>query len=342
MNHIWKRLQKETNPILLYGTGNGADKIIYELNRLGISIDGVFASDGFVRDRYYRNFKVMSLEEAESKFGTFTALFSFGSNRPEVLENIKRIMKKHTLLAPEVPVANGEIFSLDFARRNADKLYKVYSLLADEQSRKTFEQTVLFKLDGNIQRLFDCAVLADEPFENILKLEPNSSFLDLGAYNGDTALDFARRVPDYSRIVALEPDKKSFMKLCKNTDGLNIEKINAAVSRKCQTVSFSGKSSRGSSIGIGTDIPAINIDSICNASGFDYIKFDVEGSELDAIRGGSECIKKFKPKMRVAAYHKSEDYFTLPLQILEYRSDYRIYMRHLPCVPAWDTDFFFI
>lgn len=342
MNYIWKRLQKETNPILLYGTGNGADKIICELDRLGISIDGVFASDGFVRDRYYKKFKVMSLEEAENRFGTFTALFSFGSDRPEVLDNIKRIMKKHTLLAPEVPVANGEIFNLDFARRNARKLETVYSLLADDQSRKTFEQTVLFKLDGNVQRLFDCEVPADEPFNNILKLEQNSSFLDLGAYNGDTVMDFVKRVPNYSRVVALEPDKKSFTKLCNNTKDMNIERVNAAVSDKCQTVAFCKKSSRGSSIGIGEDIQAITIDSLCGVEGFDYIKFDIEGTELDAILGGSECIKKFRPKMRVAAYHKSTDYFFLPLQILQYRDDYQLFMRHLPSVPAWDTDFFFV
>ena len=104
MTDIWNKLKAEERPVLLYGTGNGADKILDELAKYGIEIKGVFASSGFVRDRYFRGFKVMSFEEAENIFGDFVALFSFGSNRPEVIDNIKRITSSHTLLAPEVPV----------------------------------------------------------------------------------------------------------------------------------------------------------------------------------------------------------------------------------------------
>ena len=76
MIDIWQRLKEEKRPVLLWGTGNGADKILAELTRLGISVSGVFASDGFVRERYYQGFKVMSLAEAEEAFGDFAALFS--------------------------------------------------------------------------------------------------------------------------------------------------------------------------------------------------------------------------------------------------------------------------
>ena len=342
MQDIWQRLKNEDKPILLYGTGNGADKILNELERLNIEVSGVFASDGFVRSRTYRGFKVISLSDAEQQFKDFTALFSFGSDRPEVLENIKKIMSRHTLLAPEVPVAGGEIFNIDFARAHADELMRVYSLLADEQSRKTFEQTVLFKLDGDISRLFECEVDKDEPFNNILKLESNFSFLDLGAYNGDTVLDFIDRVGDFSCVKAVEPDKRSFRKLCENTKHLNIECVNAAVSEKIGSVSFAKKASRGSTIGVGEAIPAVSVDSLTDATRFDYIKLDVEGAELAALTGAENTIKRDKPKMRIAAYHKSVDYFTLPLKVLEYRDDYKIYMRHLPSVPAWDTDFYFV
>ncbi len=342
MQDIWQRLKSEERPILLYGTGNGADKIIAELTRLGIRVGGVFASDGFVRERTYRGFRVMSLSDAEAAFGDFVALFSFGSDRPEVLDNIKKIMARHTLLAPEVPVAGGEIFNMEFAKKHSEALQKVHTLLADEQSKKTFEQTVLFKLDGDISRLFDCEVDKNEPFENILKLEKGSSFLDLGAYNGDTVLDFCSRVGAFSHITAVEPDKRSFRKLSENTKALSIERINAAVSDKVGTVSFAKKASRGSTIGVGEDISAVSVDSIAESKPFDYIKFDVEGAEYSALVGAEKTIKRDKPKMRIAAYHKSADYFLLPLKVLEYRDDYKIYMRHLPSVPAWDTDLYFV
>ena len=170
MTDIWTKLKTEEKPILLYGTGNGADKILDECNRLGIKISGVFASSGFVRERYFRGFKVMSFDGAKEVFGDFIVLLSFGSDRPEVIENVKSIMKTHALFAPEVPVCGNEIFNLEFARKHADELFRAYSLLSDERSRSVFEQTVLYKLDGNIEHLFACEIPKDEAVEDILKL----------------------------------------------------------------------------------------------------------------------------------------------------------------------------
>ena len=340
---IWTYLKSTDRPIILYGTGNGADKIYAELERLGIKVRGVFASDGFVRERYYKGFKVLSLAEAEKEFDDFIALFCFGSSRSEVLENIKHILKRHTLLAPEVPVYGKEIFNIDFVRKHQKELEQVYSLLCDDISRNVFEQTVLFKLDGNINRLFACETDVDESFDNILKLSPKTSFLDLGAYNGDTVLDFANRVPDFSHISAVEPDAKNFKKLCNNTSHLNINAVNAAVSSYCGTAHFSTKSSRGSSIGSGlTSIPCINVDSLNPETPFNYIKFDVEGAESEAILGAKQTILDSKPKMKIACYHRSEDYYQIPLEVFAIRDDYKLYMRHFPGVPAWDTDFYFV
>ncbi len=340
MEDIWQRLQNTDKPILLYGTGNGADKILERLGALGIRVQGVFASDGFVRRRTYRGFEVLSLNEAEERFGDFVALFAFGSNRAEVLDNIKRIMARHTLLAPEVPVCGEGTFNTAFAKANADALYEVYDILADEQSKKVFENTVLQKLDGDISRLFDCETSPDEAFRDILKIERGCRFLDLGAYNGDTALDFAARHPDYSSITAIEPDKKTFAKLVRNTNELNLRAINAAVSDVCGEIPFSFKSSKGSVAegeGVST---AVTIDSL--NSDFDYIKFDVEGEELRAINGGRGTILRCRPKMLISCYHRCEDYFAIPKAVLSICPDYKVYMRHYPAVPAWETSFYFV
>ncbi|MBQ1186407.1 MAG: FkbM family methyltransferase [Clostridia bacterium] len=190
--------------------------------------------------------------------------------------------------------------------------------------------------------MFSCETPEDEAFEGILKLKPNDSFLDLGAYNGDTVLDFIKRVGTYSNITAIEPDKKSFAKLLKNTESYNITAVNAAVSREVGNIPFSFKSSRGSVSGGNDFTDAVSIDYLCQNAKYDYIKFDVEGKELDAIIGGEQTIKRDKPKMLISAYHKSDDYFAIPLKVHEFNPDYKIYMRHYPYVPAWDTSFYFV
>ena len=340
MTDIWTRLKGESLPILLYGTGNGADKILDECERLSIKIEGVFASSGFVRDRFFRGYKVISFEQAEEIFGQFVALMAFGSNRAEVLDNIKYIMSRQTLLAPDVPVYGKDIFNIDYAIKHRKELFAAYSLLADEQSRKVFEQTVLYKLDGDISRLFSCESDEDEAFEKILSLAKGDSFLDVGAYNGDTVLDFARRVGEYGRITAIEPDKRSFLKLVRNTEGMGVECINAAIGKECGEMPFSSKGSRGSNAGKGETIKTVSIDLLASEVGFDYIKLDVEGMEYAALCSAEKTIVKHRPKMLVSAYHKSEDLFTLPIKLHELCPEYKIYMRHYPYVPAWDTNFY--
>ena len=342
MQDIWNRLKSAEKPILIYGTGNGADKIINELKNNDLSISGVFASDGFVRERYFHDMKVLSLSQAEEMFGDFIVLFSFGSNRSEVIANIKSISKRHEILAPEVPVCGGDIFNLKYAKTHSEQIRTVYNMLCDAQSKKVFEQTTLFKLDGDINRLFSCETSEDEAFKNLILLNKGPCFLDLGAYNGDTALDFASRFPNYSKIVAVEPDEKNFKKLTLNTKQLNIECINSAVSDIDGFVSFENNHSRSSKLGGDKKISSITVDSLLEKYSFDYINIDVEGLEYKTILGAEKTIRTKKPKMLVSCYHKSEDYFLLPLKILEFNPDYKVYMRHFPYVPAWDTAFYFI
>ena len=58
--------------------------------------------------------------------------------------------------------------------------------------------------------------------------------------------------------------------------------------------------------------------------------------------GAEQTIRRCRPKLNIAAYHRSEDFFELPLRIHELNPDYRLYLRHHPYVPAWDTNLYAI
>lgn len=341
MIDIWQKLKEETRPIFIYGTGDGADKLLDRLIELGIEICGVFASDGFVRNRSFRGYPVLSEEGAREKFGDFVALLSFGTSRAETMDYIKSLMERVPLFMPEVPVCGTQVFDLEFAREHKSKLEKVYNSLADEKSKETMKNLIMFKLTGELEYLFQNETDEDEVYDNILHLNRGDSYLDLGAYNGDTVLEFISRFGDGGNIVAVEPDIKNYKKLCKNTEGKNIEAINAAVMDSEENILFSQAGTRGSHEGQGEETSAITIDAICKNRKFDFIKFDVEGAELKAVEGGKETLKRDKPKMLISCYHKSEDYFTIPLKVLEINPEYKLYMRHFPSIPAWDTNFYF-
>lgn len=340
---LWQFLKSAEKPIVLYGMGNGADKIIKVLDYYGIPFHGVFASNGFVREKIFHGHRVESYEELKNRFGKMIVLLCFGSSRPEVIENIKRIATEQELYAPDVPVYGGGLFNADYFEKNRESYKKIYTLLADETSKHTFKCIVNYKLSGKISYLFDCEVPPDEPYKSFLKLTDNESFLDLGAYRGDTVDGFVSRVKGWQSITAVEPDLKTFKKLELNTKHLkNIHLINACVSDSCGTARFSMQGGRNSSIGTGTEIPMITVDSISENKNISFIKADVEGEELKTVGGMRETLLREKPKLLLSCYHRTVDLITLPDAVFGIRGDYRLYMRHFRYIPAWDTNFYFV
>ncbi len=211
---IWQNLKTETRPIFLYGTGNGADKILDALLVLGITPAGVFASDGFVRNRVFRGYEVVSYSAVREKYGDdIVVLLCFGTDREEVVSFIEELDERHTLYVPDVPLYGGEIFDLSYFERNYGKLMRVREMLTDETSKEYFDAAVNFRLSGKYKYL-KLAESPRESLETLLDTENIRATVDLGAYKGDTAKLFFDTFKNSEAIYAVEPDPKTFMKLC--------------------------------------------------------------------------------------------------------------------------------
>lgn len=340
---IWNYLKHSEKPILLYGMGNGAELIIERLSVDNVNISGVFASDEFVRGQSFHGFPVLTYRQAEEIFGDFIILTAFGTSDPDMVKKIISIAEKHELYIPDVPVCGRTVFDSAFYESNKDRIDSISQRFADERSLHVFESVVRFKYSASPSLLFSAEDDEVETVKTLIKLKNGAVIYDLGAYIGDTAEKFANLYPDYGKIVAVEPDRRNFARLSATTLR-DIFPVNAAVSFLNGKVRFGDEGGRNQTVSNGDAVvESVTIDSLCDKFGPpNFIKFDIEGQEHNGLIGGEKTISEHRPALMISAYHRSEDIITIPEKVLSLNCNYKMYMRHFPCIPCWDTYYFFV
>ncbi|MBR2315584.1 MAG: FkbM family methyltransferase [Clostridia bacterium] len=339
---IWEFLKETRLPVILYGMGNGADMIMNVLNEIGVQVSDIFASDGFVRGHSFHGYKVLKYSDVCEKYEDFIIIMTFAIHDAPTLERVKEINQEHTVLSPTVPIAGKGLFTLDYIRENEELFDRAYEILADEKSKSDFVDVLNFKISGKIEYLLRCQSEKSELYETVFPLTETETIVDLGAYDGDTIREFLSVTNGkYRKIYAFEPDEKNFRKLCAKTEGLdNIERYNVGAWDREETLYFQKKAGRNSRQDDG-GIP-VSFNSVDNliSDEVTFIKMDIEGAELRAIEGARHTIEKCSPKLYICAYHRNEDAFAIPLKINGICSDYKIYYRHHPYIPAWESNFY--
>ena len=219
---LWEYLQATDKAIVLYGMGNGADKILAVLGERGIAVGGIFASDGFSRGNLFHGMPVRTWSDIKAEWGAenVIVLLSFGTSRPEVLENILRIRRETELYAPDVPAFGDTLFTRAFYEEHIEDFASVRALLADDESRRVFDNILSYKLSGDIGYLLDAESDEDEIWQNIICPESIRFAADLGAYNGDTVRQLLQRGEgSIDTVWAMEPDARNYKKLATYAEG---------------------------------------------------------------------------------------------------------------------------
>ncbi|MBQ8504135.1 MAG: FkbM family methyltransferase [Clostridia bacterium] len=339
---LWEKLKNTNKPIVLYGMGNGADMIIEVLSSLNLSFSDVFASDGFVRGHYYKGKKVLTFSEIKEKYEDFIILMTFAVHDEKTLSQVREMAENYEFYSPTVPIAGKGLFTIDYLRENEELFDKAYDMLADEKSKSDFVDVLNFKISGRVEYLFSCQSEKELIYEEILHLGENETIVDLGAYDGDTIREFLSVTNgSCNKIYAFEPDEKNFRKLTAKTEHLRfIERYNLGANDKKETRCFARKKGRNSHEDPnGIPVEFDSVDNIVKDK-VTFIKMDIEGSELKALEGAKHTIETRLPKLYICAYHRNEDMFALPMKIKELNESYRIYFRHHPYIPAWESNFY--
>ena len=341
----WERMQNTDLPVFIYGMGDGCLKLMREFKKYGIPVAGIFASDEFVRGHSFEGHLVHKLSEVEDALGcgNFVIALAFAAGYESLIKQIDSIAQRNIVIVPDTDVVGVGAFTKQMIAENLESIEKVYSLLADDKSKQVYVDVLKYKITGDISYLRECCTPPKEAYNNILRPCVNEIYVDLGAYNGDTIRELLTFTSGrYEKIYALEPDKRNFRKLSEYAENMrDVVLYNAAAWSGEDTLYFNAAGGRqGKLSSKGVETAALSVDGILQGGQATYIKYDVEGAEAQALEGTKETIKKWSPKLCVALYHRAEDIFSLPLAVAQMCPEYKLYVRHFPYYPAWETNLF--
>lgn len=233
----------------------------------------------------------------------------------------------------EKPVDSILVKSVEILRQMPDVKVVSGSVVYAEQLRKQLSEM------GVKNKILDsvCAFTGNQYFD-VLSPISGEVFIDAGAYDGGTVLDFIKWHDDsgYEKIYAFEPDTQNahnVLECFARNNVQNAELINKGTWKNETELNFTNNGSSGAAFieeinSTSTKIPVASIDSVLQGKRATYIKMDVEGSEAETLEGAKKTIVKWKPRLAVCVYHKPFDIIDLPLRIIDMNPEYKFYLRH--------------
>ncbi|MCL1994633.1 MAG: FkbM family methyltransferase [Defluviitaleaceae bacterium] len=234
----------------------------------------------------------------------------------------------------ESRIVNGDGISststADFEKTHYNGYERTFNLLADEKSKNILLQQIK-SLFGKHE--FEHSNPDDQYFESdVISFTDNEVFVNGGCYDGATDKEFIKRVGgSYRYIYAFEPDPKNYVVSSGNLKDIrNLELVNKGLFSKDDTLFFAALGIGSSKIDetAKTKVHVVSLDSFFKDKLYQptFIKMDIEGAELEALKGVESIIRTEKPKLAICVYHKIEDIYEIP-EIIQSYGEYNFYLR---------------
>lgn len=224
---------------------------------------------------------------------------------------------------------------------NETRYAAVRRALVDSASIDTFDNVLAFRLDLDLSRMsaFECR-LDRMYFEDFLELpDEGAVFYDIGAWDGSNSRDFVRHHPRMAQAALFEPlpaQAASFRSVfsadsrflvmefaLSDVDSDAWFEVNGTASRMLPSDPGSG----------GVPVAVRALDGLLDRHAGKllrphFIKMDIEGAEIHALRGARATIAADGPAIAVSVYHHPAHLVEAFEFLRILRPDYRFRLRH--------------
>lgn len=175
----------------------------------------------------------------------------------------------------------------------------------------------------------------DREIKGLDVFDKDISFVDCGAYIGDTVIGAIEKMIKIRQAFMFELDKSIYEQCYENVKdlvkkGVDIKLYPYGVSDSHRTVKITTGDGNSRLLDMGGEVTSevFALDDILMEDTINYIKMDVEGEELRALKGAEKILKTKRPLLAICLYHKPEDMFTIPKYIKSIDPSYKLFVRH--------------
>lgn len=221
----------------------------------------------------------------------------------------------------------------EYFLKNIDSLINIYNLLEDEESKYILLCSIKHRLTSDETYLPISGY--NQYWHPVVHPTKNDVVCEGGAMDGRTTKTISEVIGSQGTIYTFEPNDYWY-NITSQYSSKNIIIENKGLWSKNTTLYFMASNSGDSkiiekpleeSISIQTtsiDEYFFGINKICN-----YIKLDIEGSELEALKGAKNIIKQYSPKLAISIYHNPyEQFIDIINYIIQLNPKYKLYLGH--------------
>ena len=226
------------------------------------------------------------------------------------------------------------LVNVNDVHENFDFYVNFYEKLIDEQSRKILVNLLAYRLTFNEYYMAASFSAGERQYfgPTFMKYKPNGVFVDCGALNGATTLEYARHIPNFKHAYVYEPLPQMYQACVRNLSVFSKERVTirqAAVSSHKGRLHFDSCVEGSSHI---SNEGSMVVEAICLdediSEPVDFIKMDIEGAEQAAIEGAQNHIRNDRPVLAISIYHLPADLHAISQKLLALCPDYHFCLRH--------------
>lgn len=247
-----------------------------------------------------------------------------------------------------------KVYSPEWVFKNKDDVFLIITPYEKKSEIKSF----LLENNFSSDHIINCFAFYENPkgdqyFEFLDYMNVNTAFVDVGCYDGADSVRFSERCKkDYSKIFAFEPDHNNSIMCRENLKNIvNLSVVEAGLSDKTTRLYFANTANKHSRIVdvdeknqlvVDEKISRTNIDEITVFALDDFvgneiigfIKMDIEGAEMSALRGAEKTIVEQKPLLAICVYHKPGDVLEIMGYLHKIVPEYKFFLRHYSTLDA--------